>query len=152
MRVTKFPLLPMLCFFSAAQSDILPIVLLSSVNPLNSVLVDFYFPVFHVHTYSIQIYMCLHVVLCFSHWFSAILFFIFNFSKMWAQISPKGSKFEAQTDFVYSDKEFAINGIQPKFLSLLLTGKFCRGVTERVILKRILTSGEYTVIWRLCIA
>ena len=34
--------------------------------------------------------------------------------------------------FVYID-EFAINGIQPKFL--LLTGKFRRGVTERVRLK-----------------
>ena len=37
--------------------------------------------------------------------------------------------------FVYIDEEFAINGIQPKFLSLLLTGKFCRGVSERVRLK-----------------
>ena len=54
--------------------------------------------------------------------------------------------------FVYIDEEFAINGIQPKFLSLLLTGKFRRGVTERVPLKRIFTSGEYTVIQRLCIA
>ena len=48
--------------------------------------------------------------------------------------------------FVYIDEEFAINGIQPKFLSLLLTGKYRRGVTERVRLKRIFTSGEYTVI------
>ena len=52
--------------------------------------------------------------------------------------------------FVYKDEEFAINGIQPKFLSLLLTGKFRRGVTERVRLKRIFTSGEQTVIQRLC--
>ena len=54
--------------------------------------------------------------------------------------------------FVYIDEEFAIIGIQPKFLSLLLTGKFCRGVTERVRLKRIFTSREYTVIQRLCMA
>ena len=69
-----------------------------------------------------------------------------------APISPKGPKFVAQTDFCVKDEEFAINGIQPKFLSLLLTGKFCRGVTERVHLKRLFTSGEYTVIWQLCIA
>ena len=54
--------------------------------------------------------------------------------------------------FVYIDEEFGISGIHPKFLSLLLTGKFLRGVTEMVRLKRILTSGEYTVIQRLCIA
>ena len=54
--------------------------------------------------------------------------------------------------FVHIDEEFAINRIQPKFLSLLLTGKFRRGVTERVRLKRIFTRGEYTVIQRLCIA
>ena len=48
--------------------------------------------------------------------------------------------------FVYIDEEFAINGIQAKFLSLLLTGKFRRGVTEWVCFKRIFTSGEYTVI------
>ena len=54
--------------------------------------------------------------------------------------------------FVYIDEEFAINGIQPKFLSLLLTGKFRRGVIERLRLKRMFTSGEYTVIQRLCIA
>ena len=46
--------------------------------------------------------------------------------------------------FVHIGEEFAINGIQPKFLSLLLTGKFRRGMTERVRLKRIFTSGEYT--------
>ena len=44
--------------------------------------------------------------------------------------------------FVYIDEEFALYGIQPKFLSLLLTGKFRRGVTERVHLKRIFTSGD----------
>ena len=48
--------------------------------------------------------------------------------------------------FVYIDEEFAINGIQPKFVSLLLTGKFRRGVTERVRLKRIFTGGEFTII------
>ena len=52
----------------------------------------------------------------------------------------------AQPNFVYIHEEFAIDGIQPKFLSLLLTGKFCRGVTERVRLKRVFTSGEFTVI------
>ena len=53
---------------------------------------------------------------------------------------------------MYIDEEFAINGIQPKFLSFLLTGKFRRGVTERVCLKRVFTSGEYIFIQRLCIA
>ena len=45
---------------------------------------------------------------------------------------------------MYIDEDFAINRIQPNFLSLLLTGKFRRGVTERVRLKRIFTSGVYT--------
>ena len=58
----------------------------------------------------------------------------------------------AQTDFVYIDEEFGINRFRPKFLSLLLTGKFRTGVTERVHLKRIFTRGEYTVIQQLCIA
>ena len=53
--------------------------------------------------------------------------------------------------FVYIDEEFAIFGIQLKFLRLFLTGKFCRGVTERVGLKRIFIRGEYTVIQQLCI-
>ena len=44
----------------------------------------------------------------------------------------------AQTGFVNIDEEFAINGIQPKFQSLLLTGKFCRGMTERAGLKEYL--------------
>ena len=48
--------------------------------------------------------------------------------------------------FVYIDEEFAINRIQPKFLSLLLAGKFRRGVAERVHLERILTKGEYIVL------
>ena len=51
---------------------------------------------------------------------------------------------------MYIYEEFAINGIQSKFLSLLLTGKLCKGMTERVRLKRIFTKGEYTVIQRLC--
>ena len=54
--------------------------------------------------------------------------------------------------FVYIDEEFAINRIQPKFLSLLFKGNFRRGVTERVRLKRIFTSGEQTVIQWPCIA
>ena len=41
---------------------------------------------------------------------------------------------------------------QLEFLSVLLAGKFRRGVTERVRLKRIFRSGEYTVIQQLCIA
>ena len=54
--------------------------------------------------------------------------------------------------FVYIDEEFVINSIKPKFLSLLLTGKFRSGVTERVRLKIIFTSGLYTDIQRLYIA
>ena len=42
----------------------------------------------------------------------------------------------AQTDFEYIDKEFAINGIRPKFLSLLLTGITPIGVTERGSFKK----------------
>ena len=49
-------------------------------------------------------------------------------------------------NFVYIDEGFAIDLIQPNFLSLLLTGKFRRGVTERVRLKRIFKRGVYTVI------
>ena len=45
---------------------------------------------------------------------------------------------------MYIVEEFAINRVQPKFLSILLTGKFRRGVTERVPLKRIFTSREYS--------
>ena len=69
-----------------------------------------------------------------------------------APISPKGPKFVAQTDICAIDEEFAINGIHPKFLSLLLTGKLRRGVTERVCLERIFTGSKYTVIQRQCIA
>ena len=53
---------------------------------------------------------------------------------------------------MYIDEDFAINCTQPNFLSLLLTGKFRRGVIERVRFKRIFTSGVYTVTQRLCIA
>ena len=43
---------------------------------------------------------------------------------------------------MYIDEEFAINGIQPKFLCPLLTGKFRRGMTDRVRLKKMFTRGE----------
>ena len=33
------------------------------------------------------------------------------------------------------DEEFVTNGIKPKLLSRLLTGKFRRGVTERFVSK-----------------
>ena len=46
--------------------------------------------------------------------------------------------------YVYIDKEFAINGFQAKVLSLILTGKFCRGVKNLARLRRILTGSEYT--------
>ena len=38
--------------------------------------------------------------------------------------------------FVYIDEDFAINGIRPKFLSLLLTGITRIGVTERGSFKK----------------
>ena len=44
---------------------------------------------------------------------------------------------------MYIDEDFAIDRIQPNFLSLLLTGKFRRGVIERIRLKRIITRGVY---------
>ena len=69
-----------------------------------------------------------------------------------APISPNVRSLWRKQIFVYIDKEFAINGIQPKFLSLLLTGKFRRDVTERVRLKRIFLCTEYTVIQWLYIA
>ena len=62
------------------------------------------------------------------------------------RISLKGPKFGVQWIFVYIDKEFAINGIHPKFLSLLMTGIFPRGMTELVCLKRLFTRGDFTVI------
>ena len=72
--------------------------------------------------------------------------------KISANFSKKSEVCGANRSFVYIVEEFAINGIRPKFLSLLLTGKFRRGMTKRVPLKIILTGGEYTVIQRLCIA
>ena len=53
--------------------------------------------------------------------------------------------------FVYIDEDFAINGIRPKFLSLLLTGITRIGVTERGSFKKIFGSGAYPVLQRLCI-
>ena len=44
--------------------------------------------------------------------------------------------------FVYIDEDFAINRIQHNFVSPSMTGKFRRGVTERVCLKIIFKSGE----------
>ena len=38
--------------------------------------------------------------------------------------------------FVYIDEDFAINGVRPKFLSLLLTGITRIGVTERGSFKK----------------
>ena len=49
-----------------------------------------------------------------------------------APISPKDPKFVRKHIAVYIDEEFVINGMKPKFLSLLLTGKFRKGVTDRV--------------------
>ena len=37
--------------------------------------------------------------------------------------------------FVYIDEEFAINGIHPKFLILLMTGIFLRGMTDWFVSK-----------------
>ena len=53
--------------------------------------------------------------------------------------------------FVYIDEDFAINGIRPKFLSLLMTGIIRKGVTERGSLKKIFRSGAHPVLQRLCI-
>ena len=47
---------------------------------------------------------------------------------------------------VYIDEDFTINWTQSNYLSPVLTGKFCRGVAEKVHLKRIFTGGEYAVI------
>ena len=54
---------------------------------------------------------------------------------------------------MYIDEDFAINGIRPKFLSLLLTGitSISIGVTERGSFKKIFGSGAYPVLQRLCI-
>ena len=82
-------------------------------------------------------------------------FFIFNYrncihdenctEKTRLFLQKVGSLWRKQIS-VYIDEEFAINMVQPKFLSLLLTGKFGRGVTERVRLNRIFTSSKYTII------
>ena len=48
---------------------------------------------------------------------------------------------------MYIDKNFEIYLI----LSLLLTDRFLRGITERIRLKRILTSGEYITVFMLSI-
>ena len=53
-----------------------------------------------------------------------------------ALFSPKGPSLWRKQIFVYIDEEFVIYGFQPNFLSLLLIGRFRRGVTERVHLKR----------------
>ena len=53
--------------------------------------------------------------------------------------------------FVYIDEDFAINGISPRFLSLLLTGITRIGVTERGSFKKIFGSGAYPVLQRPCI-
>ena len=88
---------------------------------------------------------------CFSHPFSSITFFFFilvnfvwdeSFREILAPISPKGQKVVAQIDFCV----YFCNILNLAKLSLLLTGKFRRGVTERVHLKRILTSGEYRLL------
>ena len=53
--------------------------------------------------------------------------------------------------FVYIDEDFGINGIRPRFLSLLLTGITRIGVTERGSFKKIFGSGAYPVLQRPCI-
>ena len=63
--------------------------------------------------------------------------------------SPKGLVLVVQTDFVNIDEDFAINWICP-FLSLLMTGIICIGVTERGSFKTIFGGGAYPVLQRLC--
>ena len=80
---------------------------------------------------------------CFPHGFSAIAFFNF-FSKLcsWWKLSrkirpnfSKGSEVCGPNRFLYIlDEDFAICWSSPNFLSLLLTGTFQRGATERVCL------------------
>ena len=76
----------------------------------------------------------------------AIAFFlIFNFNKLCSRLrlfrkistnfSKKVGSLWRKQFLVQIDEDFAINRIQPNFLSLLLTGKFRRGVKE-VLLKR----------------
>ena len=67
------------------------------------------------------------------------------------KVVEKNKRQFIQTNFMYIHEEFVKKGIQPKYLSLLLTCTFHRSVTERVRLKMIFTSGGYTVIQRLCI-
>ena len=57
------------------------------------------------------------------------------------QFLQKGRSLWRSQMFLFIDEAFPINIIRPKFLSLLLTGKFRRGAAERVPLKRIFTSG-----------
>ena len=52
---------------------------------------------------------------------------------------------------MYIDEDFAINGIRPKFLSLLLTGITRIGVTESGSFKKKFESGAYPVLQMLCI-
>ena len=69
-----------------------------------------------------------------------------------ANFSKRSEVCQANRKYVYIDGNFAINVIQPNILSLLLTGKFRSGLTERVCLKRVFTNGESTVNQRLFIA
>ena len=70
-----------------------------------------------------------------------------------APISPRVSKFVAQIDFCVHRLRLCNYLISAKFsLSLLLTGKFRRGMIERFRLKRIITRGVYQVIQQLLIA
>ena len=50
--------------------------------------------------------------------------------KNFRQLLQKVLCFRRKQIFVYIDEDFAINGIRPKFLSLLLTGITRIGVTE----------------------
>ena len=80
------------------------------------------------------------IFLCFCDNF----FFVFNFAvkvvqKNERQFLPKVRSLWRKQIFVCKDEEFAINVIQPKCLSLLLTGKFRRGVTERVHLTLLIS-------------
>ena len=47
---------------------------------------------------------------------------------------------------MYIDEDSAINGIRPKFLSLLMKGKIRIGVTKRGYFKKIFGSGAYAVL------